>query len=124
MRLEKIKSLLKQKDYFNIFLITFIFYLLFSTYLIYYFFNGFYLFFNYSIRYYPSLNILFTLILSFLFGINLTLIIFRFKEIKKYNNESGTGIFTGIISLFSAGCPVCSLSILALLVPSLFAGFS
>src|SRR3989344_3836713 len=96
MRLEKIKSLLKQKDYFNIFLITFIFYLLFSTYLIYYFFDGFYLFFNYSIRYYPWLNILFTLILALLFGINLALIIFTFKglEIQLF------GILLLLISIF------------------------
>src|SRR3989344_3335578 len=124
MRFKKIKNLLKQKIYFRMFLLSLIFYLLLSTYLIYYFFNGFYSFFNYSIKYYPYLNILFTLILSFLFGINLTLIIFRFKEIKKYNNESGTCIFTGIISLFSAGCPVCSLSILTLFLPGIFAGFS
>src|SRR3989344_3855508 len=111
MRFQKIKSLLKQKLYFKIFLITFIFYLLLSTYLIYYFFNGFYLFFNYYLKYYPYLNILFTLILSFLFGTNLSLIIYRFKEIKSYNNESGAGIFTSVLSLFSAGCPLCSLSI-------------
>src|SRR3989344_6649042 len=124
MRFEKIKNVLKQKSYFKIFLITFIFYLLLSTYLIYYFFNGFYLFFNYSIKYYPYLNILFTIILSFLFGINLSLILFRFKEIKKYNNESGTGIFTSVLSLFSAGCPVCSFTILSFLIPGLSATFS
>src|SRR3989344_2869159 len=124
MRFQKIKSLLKQKTYFKIFLITFIFYLLLSTYLIYYFFNGFYLFFNYPIRYYPYLNILFTLILALLFGINLALIIFRFKEIKKYNNESGTGIFTSILSLFSAGCPVCSFTILSFLVPGISVTFT
>lgn len=124
MRLQKIKSLLKQKSYFKIFLITFIFYLLLSTYLIYYFFNGFYSFFNYQIRYYPYLNILFTLILALLFGINLALIMFRFKEIKKYNNESGTGIFASILSLFSAGCPVCSFTILSFLIPGLSVTFS
>jgi len=124
MRLQKIKSILKQKSYFRLSLISSLLYLIFSTYLIYYFFNGFYLFFNYSIRYYPSLNILFTIILSFLFGINLSLIIFRFKEIKKYNNESGTGIFTSVLSLFSAGCPVCSFTILSFLIPGLSATFS
>ena len=124
MRIEKIKLLLKQKTYFKIFLISSILYLILSFYLIYYFFNGFYLFFNYYLRYYPYFNILFTIILSFLFGINLSLIIYRFREIKKYNNESGTGIFTSALSLFSAGCPVCSLSILTLLLPSIFAGVS
>ena len=124
MRLEKIKSLLKQKFYFRIFLITFLFYLLLSTYLIYYFFNGFYLFFNYHLKYYPYLNILFTLILAFLFGLNTSLMIFRFKEVKSYNNESGTGIFTSVLSLFSAGCPVCSFTILSFLIPSLSVTFT
>mgnify|MGYP001573671442 CR=1 FL=1 len=124
MRLNKIILLLKRKTYFKIFLITLILYLLLSTYLVYYFFNGFYLFFNYQIAYYPYLNILFTLILSFLFGINLSLIIYRFKEIKKYNNESGTGIFTSALSLFSAGCPVCSFTILSFLIPGLSVTFS
>lgn len=124
MRLEKIKHLLKQRDYFKIFLITGIFYLILSFYLIYYFFNGFYLFFNYYLKYYPWLNILFTLTLALLFGINLALIIFRFKEVKQYNNESGTGIFTSVISLFSAGCPVCSFSIISFLIPAISATFS
>src|SRR3989344_8846248 len=124
MRLQKVKILLKQRIYFKIFLLSLLFYLLLSIYLIYYFFNGFYLFFNYSIKYYPYLNILFTIILSFLFGINLSLILFRFKEIKKYNNESGTGIFTSVLSLFSAGCPVCSFTILSFLIPGLSATFS
>jgi len=124
MRFQKIKFLLKQKSYFRIFLISSILYLILSAYLVYYFFNGFYLFFNYSIKYYPYFNILFTITLSMLFGINLSLIIYRFKEIRKYNNESGTGIFTSVLSLFSAGCPVCSLSILTLLLPSIFAGVS
>ena len=124
MRLNKIKSLLKQKFYFKIFLIAFIFYLLLSTYLIYYFFNGFYLFFNYYIKYYPWLNILFTLILAFLFGINITLMGFRFKEVKSYNNETGTGIFTSALSLFSAGCPVCSFTILSFLIPGISITFT
>ena len=124
MRFQKIKFLLKQKSYFRISLISSILYLILSAYLVYYFFNGFYLFFNYSIKYYPYFNVLFTIILSLLFGINLSLIIYRFKEIKKYNNESGTGIFTSVLSLFSAGCPVCSLSILTLLLPGVFAGIS
>lgn len=124
MRLKKIKNLLKQKTYFRIFFISILLYLVLSTYLVYYFFNGFYLFFNYYLKYYPYLNSLFTLILAFLFGINLALIIYRFKEIRKYNNESGTGIFTSIISLFSAGCPVCSLSILSLLIPGIGSVFS
>ena len=124
MRFEKIRALLKQKSYFRIFIIAFILYLALSMYLIYYFFNGFYLFFNYYIRYYPWLNILFTLILAFLFGINLTLIIFRFKEVKSYNNESGAGIFTSVISLFSAGCPVCSFSIISFLIPAIGTTFS
>jgi len=124
MRIQKIKALLKQKFYFRILLLSFILYLLLSTYLIYYFFNGFYSFFNYYIRYYPWLNVLFTLILAFLFGINLALIIFRFREVKSYNNESGTGIFTSIISLFSAGCPVCSFSIISFLIPAIGTTFS
>ncbi|MEK6834749.1 MAG: hypothetical protein AABX61_00615 [Nanoarchaeota archaeon] len=124
MRLKKIKHLLKQKDYFRIFLISGISYLILSFYLIYYFFNGFYLFFNYYIKYYPWLNILFTLTLALLFGINLVLIIFRFKEVRKYNNESGTGIFTSVLSLFSAGCPVCSFTILSFLIPGLSTAFT
>ena len=124
MRLEKVKSLLRQKAYFKIFLIGVIFYILLAGFLINYFFNGFYLFFNYYLKYYPWLNILFTLISGILFGINFSLIIYRFKEIKSYSNESGVGIFTGVISLFSAGCPVCSFSILTLLIPSVGITFS
>ncbi|MBI2672584.1 hypothetical protein HYX16_06640 [Candidatus Woesearchaeota archaeon] len=127
MRIEKIKDLLKKKTYFKISLIGAALYLVLSTYLIYYFFNGFYLFFNNKLWYYPWLNILFGAITSFLFGINLALAIKKFKELKEYSNQAGTGVFglfTSGLSLFSAGCPVCSLSILSLIVPSLGLTFS
>ena len=115
MRIEKIKSILKQKSYLKIFLITFIIYLILSLFLINYFFLGFELFFQKAA--YAIFNLLFTLILAFLLGINLSLIIYRFKEAKKYNNESGTGIFTSILSLFGAGCPVCFFTVISLIIP-------
>ena len=122
MRINKIKFLIQQKTYFKIFLITFILYLILSILIINYFFLGFKLFFQKTS--YAYFNLLFTLILAFLFGINLSLTIYRFKEIKKYNNESGTGIFTSILSLFSAGCPVCSFTIISLIIPGLTTSFS
>ena len=122
MRLNKIKNILKQKTFFRIFFITFIAYLVLSVFLINYFFLGFYLFFKQAS--YAIFNILATLALGFLLGINVVLIIYRFKEIKKYNNESGTGIFSSVLSLFGAGCPVCSFTILSLIIPGLSAGFS
>ena len=122
MRIKKIKALLKQKFYFRIFLFTFIIYLILSAFLINYFFLGFYLFFQQAT--YAFFNILATLILGFLLGINLALTVYRFKEVKKYNNESGTGIFSGVISLFGAGCPVCSFTVLSLLIPGFGTAFS
>ncbi len=122
MRFKKIKSILKQKSYFRIFLFTFIIYLILAIALINYFFLGFELFFQQAT--YAFFNLLATLILAFLFGINLALVIYRFKEIKKYNNESGTGIFTTIISLFGAGCPVCSFTLVSLLIPAFGTTFS
>ena len=73
---------------------------------------------------YAFFNILVTLILGFLLGINLALIVYRFKEIKKYNNESGAGLFSSAISLFGAGCPVCSFTILSLIIPGFSSVFS
>ncbi len=122
MRLEKIKSLLKQKTYFKIFLFMFIIYLFLAAFLINYFFLGFELFFQKAS--YAFFNILATLILGFLFGINLALTVYRFKEVKKYNNESGTGVFVSSLSLFGAGCPVCSFTVLSLLIPSIGTAFS
>ena len=122
MRLNKIKFILKQKKFLRIFLITFLVYLTLSVFLINYFFLGFYLFFKQTS--YAIFNILATLILGFLLGINVVLIFYRFKEIKKYNNESGTGIFSSVLSLFGAGCPVCSFTILSLIIPGLSTGFS
>ena len=122
MRIKKIKNILKQKNYFIIFLFTFIIYLILSGLLINYFFRGFYLFFQQAT--YAFFNILATLILGFLLGINLALIVYRFKEIKKYNNESGAGLFSSAISLFGAGCPVCSFTILSLIIPGFSSVFS
>ena len=122
MRIQKIKNILKQKPYFKIFTITFLIYLVLSIFLINYFFLGFKLFFQQST--YAIFNLLFTLILASLLGINVPLIIYRFKEARRYNNESGTGIFTSILSLFGAGCPVCSFTILSLIIPGFTTAFS
>src|SRR3989344_1798710 len=97
MRFKKIKNLLKQKIYFRMFLLSLIFYLLLSTYLIYYFFNGFYSFFNYSIKYYPYLNILFTLTLSLpgiFAGFSLAILPFKGLEIQLL------GIIVLLISIY------------------------
>ncbi len=122
MRLNKIKFILKQKKFLRIFLITFFVYLTLSALLINYFFLGFYLFFKQTS--YAIFNILATLALGFLFGINVTLVFYRFREIKKYNSESGTGIFSSVLSLFGAGCPVCSFTILSLIIPGFSSAFS
>lgn len=124
MRIKKIKNLLKLKNYFLLVFLSSLFYIILSAILVYYFFNGFYLFFNYSLGYYPWINIIFALILSVLFGLNIGLLIYRFNEVKKYTNESGTGIFTSILGIFSAGCPICSLTIIGFIVPGLSAAYS
>ena len=116
----KILNLIKDRKYFKIFSIFFLLYFLSSLYLIYYFYNGFYLFFNNPTKYYPWASLLFTLILSLLFGINISLVISKFYEIK----NSKIGIIAGFISLFSAGCPVCSLSLISLLIPGLSLTFT
>jgi len=122
MRFEKIKNILKQKKYFKIFLFSLISYLILAMFLINYFFLGFELFFQQAT--YAFFNILATIILAFLFGINLSLVIYRFKEIKKYNDEAGAGIFSMALSLFGAGCPACSFTILTLIFPVFTGAFS
>lgn len=113
MKIKSIKIILKERKYFNIFLISFFLYLGLCVYLIYYFYNGFTQFLNYPVKYYPIASIIFSFTLSFLFGINITLIIHDIKTKSKF------GIFAIFTSFFTAGCPLCSLSILSLLIPSL-----
>ena len=87
-----------------------------SIYLNYYFFNSLYNFLTLS--YYSYFNLTFNFILALLFGINLSLAYFKIKT-----NKSKVGIVSGFLSLFTAGCPACSLSSVCLLVvPSLAFG--
>ena len=118
MTFYNIKKVLKQRNYFMIFLISSLLYLTMSLYLNYYFFNSLYYFLTLS--YYSYFNLTFNFILALLFGTNLSLAYFKIKT-----NKSKAGFFSGFFSLFTAGCPACSLSTACLLVaPSLAFGLA
>lgn len=116
MTFRNIKKVLKQRNYFLLFLISSLIYLSLSLYLTNYFFNGLSNFLTYT--YYAYFNLSFNFILALLFGINLSLAYFKIKT-----HKSKVGFFSGFLSLFTAGCPACSLSSVCLLVaPSLAFG--
>ncbi len=101
------------------FLLSFFSYLVLSLILINYFYNGFYLFFNNPIKYYPWISLFLTLVLSFLFGTNIAILISGFLSL----NKAKFGILP-VTGLFAAGCPVCSLSMISLLIPGLSLTFT
>jgi len=106
-RFERIKSVLKQKKYFSIFLITAIIY--FSAYylIITYFLDSFSLFFTTYVKSYAYPAFGLNIIVALLMGINISLLIYKLKEFtanKGSSTMSGVGIFAAALA---NGCPGC-----------------
>ncbi len=119
---EKAFFLLKKKRYLLLFFSSSIFYLLLSLILIRYFYVGFDQFFSTGILAYFNLAI--TLLISLLFGINMIFVVYTFSNLRRYSNQAGVGVFSFVISIFIAGCPACSLTLLSLIVPYIGAAIS
>ena len=106
-RFERIKSVLKQKKYFLIFLITAIIYLGIYYLIINYFLTSFSLFFTTYVKSYAYPAFGLNIIVALLMGINISLLVYRFKEFatdKKSSTMSGIGIFAAALA---NGCPGC-----------------
>lgn len=106
-RISKIKSVLKQRKYFLIFIVTAIIYFSFYYFIITYFLDSFSLLFKTYVKSYAytafSLNILVALLL----GLNISLLVYKLKELstnKKSSVVSGIGIFSAALA---NGCPGC-----------------
>ena len=106
-RINVIKSILKQRKYFLIFLVTAIIY--FGAYylIITYFLDSFSLFFTTYVKSYAYPAFGLNIIVALLMGINLSLLVYRLKEYaadKKSSMMSGVGIFAAALA---NGCPGC-----------------
>ncbi len=119
---EKAFFLLKKKRYLLLFFISSISYLLLSLMLIRYFYVGFDQFF--ITGYMAYVTLLVTCIIAFLFGINMAFVVYTCSNLRKYANQAGIGVFSFVISLFIAGCPACSLTLLSLIIPYIGAAIS
>ena len=106
-RFNKIKSVLKQRKYFLIFLITAIIYFSAYYFIITYFLDTFSLFFKTYVKSYAYTAFGLNVIVALLIGINISLLVYRLKEFtadKKSSAMSGIGIFTAALA---NGCPGC-----------------
>ena len=106
-RFERIKSVLKQKKYFRIFLFVAIIYLGIYYLIINYFLTSFSLFFTTYVKSYAYPAFILNIIVAILMGVNISLLVYRFKEIaadKKSSTMSGVGIFAAALA---NGCPGC-----------------
>lgn len=106
-RIGAIKSVLKQKKYFWIFLITVIIYLSIYYLIINYFLTSFSLFFTTYVKSYAYPAFVLNIVVALLMGVNVSLLVYRFKEIatdKKSSTMSGVGIFAAALA---NGCPGC-----------------
>lgn len=106
-RFATIKSILKQKKYFLIFLITGIIYLGIYYSAITYFLESFSVFFRTYIKSYSYTAFSLNIILALLLGINVSLLVYRLREFaadKKSSMTSGIGIFAAALA---NGCPGC-----------------
>ena len=94
-RFATIKSILEQKKYFLIFLITGIIYLGAYYLVITYFLGSFSIFFNTYIKSYSYPAVVLNIIVALLLGINISLLVYKLKEFaadKKSSMTSGIGI--------------------------------
>lgn len=106
-RFSTIKSVLKQKKYFLIFLITTLIYLGIYYLIINYFLTSFSLFFTTYVKSYAYPAFILNIIVAILMGVNISLLIYRMKEFatdKKSSMMSGMGIFAAALA---NGCPGC-----------------
>jgi len=106
-RFSTIKSVLKQKKYFRIFLITTLIYLGIYYLIINYFLTSFSLFFTTYVKSYAYPAFILNIIVAILMGVNISLLIYRMKEFatdKKSSMMSGVGIFSAALA---NGCPGC-----------------
>lgn len=106
-RFATIKSILEQKKYFLIFLITGIIYLGAYYLVITYFLGSFSIFFNTYIKSYSYPAVVLNIIVALLLGINISLLVYKLKEFaadKKSSMTSGIGIFAAALA---NGCPGC-----------------
>lgn len=106
-RFSTIKSVLKQKKYFRIFLITALIYLGIYYLIINYFLTSFSLFFTTYVKSYAYPAFILNIIVAILMGVNISLLIYRMKEFatdKKSSMMSGVGIFAAALA---NGCPGC-----------------
>ena len=106
-RFSTIKSVLKQKKYFLIFLITTLIYLGIYYLIINYFLTSFSLFFTTYVKSYAYPAFILNIIVAVLMGVNISLLIYRMKEFatdKKSSMMSGVGIFAAALA---NGCPGC-----------------
>jgi len=106
-RIGAIKSVLKQKKYFWIFLITVIIYLSIYYLIINYFLTSFSLFFTTYVKSYAYPAFILNIVVALLMGVNVSILVYRFKEIatdKKSSTMSGVGIFAAALA---NGCPGC-----------------
>ena len=102
-----IKSVLKQRKYFLIFLVTAIIYLSFYYFIITYFLDSFSLFFKTYVKSYAYPAFILNIVVALLLGVNVSLLIYRLKEFaadKKSSMASGFGIFAAALA---NGCPGC-----------------
>jgi len=102
-----IKSILKQRKYFLIFLITAIIYFGAYYWIITYFLDSFSLFFTTYVKSYAYPAFGLNIIVALLMGINISLLAYRLKDFradKKSSTMSGFGIFAAALA---NGCPGC-----------------
>lgn len=106
-RINFIKKLLKERKYFLIFLVTILIYLGFYFSIITYFLGNFlHIFTTYTASYaYPT--VILNLIIAPLLGINISLFVFKLKEIRKAGSGSAFGVFGLFTSALASGCPGC-----------------
>ena len=106
-RIGAIRSILKQRKYLTIFLITAFVYFAIYYLIINYFLTSFSLFFTTYVKsyVYPALGL--NILVALLLGINVSLLVYRLKQFatdKKNSMMSGMGIFAAALA---NGCPGC-----------------
>jgi hypothetical protein len=106
-RIGIIKSVLKQRKYFLIFLISAIGYSAAYYFIISYFLDGFSNLFTSYVKSYAYSALGLNILVALLLGVNISMIIYRFKSYatgKKSSMMSGVGIFAAALA---NGCPGC-----------------
>lgn len=106
-RFNRIKSILRQKKYFLIFLITTLVYFGVYYLIITYFLDSFSLFFTTYVKSYAYPAFGLNIIVALLMGVNISLLVYKLKEFaadKKSSVMSGFGIFAAALA---NGCPGC-----------------